>query len=101
MIRIEAFGQIRILFQSCAGLKMYRIYRARICKRLRSPGIDFKESIPPAYVASRAGTSIGFRAGPPGWESIPGLHKKFTNSGSGKINITIKYFQAPEITLSS
>ncbi len=33
------------------------LYRARICKRLRSPGIDFKESIPPAYVAWRAGTS--------------------------------------------
>jgi hypothetical protein len=24
-------------------------YRARICKRLRSTGIDSKESIPPAY----------------------------------------------------
>jgi hypothetical protein len=31
--------------------------RARICKRFRSPGIDSKESIPPAYVAWRAGTS--------------------------------------------
>jgi hypothetical protein len=30
--------------------------RARICERLRSPGIDFKESIPPAYVVWRAGT---------------------------------------------
>ncbi len=30
---------------------------ARICKRLRSPGIDFKESVPPAYVAWRASTS--------------------------------------------
>jgi len=29
----------------------------RICKRLRSPGIDPKESIPPAYVAWQAGTS--------------------------------------------
>jgi hypothetical protein len=29
--------------------------RARICKRLRSPGIDSKESIPLAYVALRAG----------------------------------------------
>jgi hypothetical protein len=28
--------------------------RARICKRLRSPGIDSEESIPPAYVAWRA-----------------------------------------------
>jgi hypothetical protein len=32
-------------------------YRARICKHLMSPGIDSKESIPPAYVAWRAGTS--------------------------------------------
>jgi hypothetical protein len=31
--------------------------RAPICKRLRSPGIDSKESITPAYVAWRAGTS--------------------------------------------
>ncbi len=30
--------------------------RARICERLRSPGIDYKESIPPAYVARQAGT---------------------------------------------
>ncbi len=30
---------------------------ARICKFLRSPRIDSKESIPPAYVAWRAGTS--------------------------------------------
>ncbi len=30
---------------------------ARICKRLGIPGIDFKELIPPAYVACRAGTS--------------------------------------------
>ncbi len=39
-------------------------FRARICKRLRSPGIDSKESIPPAL------------------ESIPGLLKKFINTGS-------------------
>ncbi len=47
---------------------------ARICKCLRSPGIDSKESIPPAYVAWRAGTSnrvvVPAR---PCWESIPGL----------------------------
>jgi hypothetical protein len=24
--------------------------RARICKRSKSPGIDFKESIPPGYI---------------------------------------------------
>ncbi len=33
--------------------------RARICKRLWSPGINFEESIPPAYVAWRAGTKNG------------------------------------------
>ncbi len=32
-----------------------REYRARICKRLRRPGIDSEDSIPPAYVAWRAG----------------------------------------------
>jgi hypothetical protein len=34
----------------------YQPARARICKRLRGPGIDFQESISPAYVAWRAGT---------------------------------------------
>ncbi len=36
----------------------------RICKRLRSTEIDSKESIPPD------------------WESITGLHERFTNTGS-------------------
>ncbi len=27
------------------------VFGARICKRLRSPGIDSKEPIPPAYVS--------------------------------------------------
>ncbi len=31
--------------------------RARICKHLRRQGIDSEESIPPAYVAWRAGTT--------------------------------------------
>jgi len=30
--------------------------RARICKRLRRPGIDSEDSSPPAYVAWRSGT---------------------------------------------
>ncbi len=57
----------------------------RICKCLRSPGIDSEESIPPAYVAWRAGTTnrVSYGTGPPGWESIPGLFKRFTNTGSG------------------
>ncbi len=36
---------------------MHFFFRARICKHLRSPGIDSKESIPPVNVAWRAGTS--------------------------------------------
>jgi hypothetical protein len=31
--------------------------RARICKRLGSPGIDSEEAIPPAYEAWRANTT--------------------------------------------
>jgi hypothetical protein len=34
--------------------------RARICTRLWSPGIDSKESIPPAYVACGPVRQIGF-----------------------------------------
>jgi hypothetical protein len=43
---------------------LIEISRARIRKRLRRPGIDSEEWIPP------------------GWESIPGLLKRFTNTGS-------------------
>jgi hypothetical protein len=55
-----------------------------MCKRLRSPGINSKESIPAAYVAWRAGTATLFvvSARQPtlaveidSLESIPGLHK--------------------------
>jgi hypothetical protein len=38
-------------------------YRARIFKRLWSPGINSKELIPPAYVAWRAGTITLFLLG--------------------------------------
>jgi hypothetical protein len=38
-------------------------YRAWIFKILRSPEIDSKESIPPAYVAWRAGTITLFLLG--------------------------------------
>ncbi len=33
------------------------VARARICKRLWSPGIDSEESTPPGYVVWRAGTT--------------------------------------------
>ena len=31
--------------------------QARVCKQLKSPGIDSEEWIPPAYVARRPGTT--------------------------------------------
>ncbi len=54
---------------------MYLIERARIFKRLWSPGIDSKERIPPAYVAWRAGTITLFLLG-------PNPHRLFKNSSS-------------------
>ncbi len=52
--RPNSWAQLRQKFQSCAG----------IFKLLRSPGIDSKESIPPAYVVWQAGTSnrVGIQA---------------------------------------
>jgi hypothetical protein len=41
----------------------WRTIRARIFKRLWSPGIDSKASIPPSYVAWRAGTITLFLLG--------------------------------------
>ncbi len=51
--------------------------QARICKRLRSPGIDSKESILQTYVAWRAGTSnrVVVPACQATSESKPGLLK--------------------------
>jgi hypothetical protein len=90
IVRVLLYGAnktVSELYNSLWGLETVGPYRpigASICKCLRSPGIDSKESIPPAYVAWRAGTSnrvvVPAR---PGWESIPGLLKRFTNSGSG------------------
>jgi hypothetical protein len=47
------------------GMKLLEagVYRARIFKHLCSPGIDAKASIPPAYVAWRAGTITLFLLG--------------------------------------
>jgi hypothetical protein len=44
-------------FRSLASDRTKGRARARLCKRLRCPGIDSKKSIQPAYVAWRAGTS--------------------------------------------
>ncbi len=48
----------------CAPVRQpYLLYRDRIFKLLRSPGIDSKVSIPPAYVAWWAGTTTLFLLG--------------------------------------
>jgi hypothetical protein len=65
MDRTSAQPQVKILillrsnslkFQPLVSL-VCRGTGARICKRLRSPRIDSEKSIPPAYVAWRAGTT--------------------------------------------
>ncbi len=67
------------------GFRLRERHCSEIGKRLRSPGIDSKEQIPPAYVAQRAGrinmvvvparytTQTG---GIDSLESIPGPHKR-------------------------
>ncbi len=57
------------------------LYWGRVGKRFRSPGIEYKKSIPPAYVAWRAGTSnrVVVLARQAGNQFLGFL--KFTNSG--------------------
>ncbi len=55
---------------------------ARICKRLRSSGIDSASLCCLAGQYDRKGCCTG----PPGWESIPGLLKRFTSTGSGLLS---------------
>ncbi len=45
------------LSSACSECTPIYSSRARICKRLRSPGIDSEESIPLAYVAWRTGST--------------------------------------------
>ncbi len=70
--------------------------RARIFKRLRSPGIDPKESIPPAW-----GRYVKYNCctGPPGWESIPGLLRRFTNTVSGLLYIRIRWLSVLKLKI--
>jgi hypothetical protein len=50
-------------FSSSSLHHVYNVQSDQICKLLRSLGIDSKESIPPAYVAWRAGTTTLFLLG--------------------------------------
>jgi hypothetical protein len=62
--------------------------RARICKHLRSPGIDSKESIPPAFVARQTVTSN--RVVVPARQAenrFLGPLKRFKNTGSGNFQM--------------
>jgi hypothetical protein len=52
---------------------------ARIFKFSRSPGIDSEESTPPD------------------WELIPGLLKRFTNTGSGVLALEVSLFLTPTL----
>jgi hypothetical protein len=51
------------------------------------------ESISPAYVAWQAGATnrIACRTSPLGWESIPGILKRSTNTGSGSTPIHLPW----------
>jgi hypothetical protein len=62
-----------------------RGHRTRICKRLRRPGIDSEDSLLPAYVAWRAGTtnSVVVPACQAGNRFL-GSIKRFTNTSSEK-----------------
>ncbi len=84
---------IDVFLQVCQVL-----IRARICKRLRSPGISSKKSIPPAYVAysGPVGTTTIFIIG--WWKRFSGTDswapEKFTNSSSGLVGWMSSYWLA-------
>jgi hypothetical protein len=70
-------------------INLYKEPWARVCKRFRSPGIGSKESIPPAYVAWRAGktnrVTVPARqaGGIDSLESIPALLKRLQTRAQG------------------
>ncbi len=85
---MAGWGKLRVV-SGWIGKSSLEMNRARIYTRLRSPGIDSKESIPPAYVAWRA-RQIGLSFRPTRLhrlaESIPRIDswtpETFTKSGS-------------------
>jgi hypothetical protein len=62
--------------------------RARICKRLWRPGIDSEDSIPPAYVAWRAGTTN--RVVVPARQAGNRFLNRFTNTVSGYVRLSYR-----------
>ncbi len=70
-------GDLTVPWNRFPGLYVHKFgLRARICKRLRSPGIDSYESIPPGTVAWRSSTITLFLLG-----TYP--HRMFKNPSSG------------------
>jgi hypothetical protein len=66
----------------CQSPPKHTVSRARICKRLRGPGIVSEKSIPQAYVVRRAGTN---RVVVPDRQAVNrflGSLKRFKNTGS-------------------
>jgi hypothetical protein len=57
LIKKHMFGHFPQILKFGRDVVRRHTCRAWICRRLWSAGIDSKESIPPAYVAWRAGTS--------------------------------------------
>ncbi len=78
-------NSLKIIYLSSACSECTPIYssRARICKRLRSPGIDsssrFRQPMQPGGPVQQIGLSYR----PTRLKSIPELLKRFTNTGSG------------------
>ncbi len=74
MFMCDARHQSGILIMSLINMKTFKEPRNRF------QGIDS------VSLFSLAGRYVkqGCRTGPPGWESIPGLLKRFTNPGSGR-----------------
>jgi hypothetical protein len=68
---------------------------ARICKRLRSPGFETKESIPPTYVAWWVGTATLFEVQyrPTRLHRLPGIDSKFSKR---LINEHIHFFNSEQ-----
>ncbi len=83
---IARFGVLPVRYFHRLSQSQHIGFGARICKRLPKNQFNSEESIPPAYVAWRAGTKKGLSYWPASWESIPGLHKRSTNTGSGQFN---------------
>jgi hypothetical protein len=60
---VSVYVRVEVVFKPSFVWEIIKKTRARIFNLLRSPRMDSKESVPPAYVALRAGTSTLFLLG--------------------------------------